>query len=490
MVRLGGLSPSCTSRNRARLLAFRSNNQSSSKETTSAEAVKEHWSNLGVDEKLATLRFQDDALVNELYDIQQSLYASDFECLIHGFQGQDHVRLKAGIHFFDVEGVLNDDGVLTPKAFIAHRAFVDMENMFGFIEEHLGRRFLHGVPPLEPSKWSSLLTPRPTSWQGFTRVALKLVELALRRSQQEAAQKMQRECMEKCEQGSIEELATSIDASGLSQSAKRKGRKKRTKAGLAAAAAAAAAEGCADSKASSSSHGFVQTADIAVSASSADILEIQIDQDPDIISETATEAMEREGMMPDGVEPVSEEIKTSCEISIDEPALSVLQSCEQSACEACIASSMPHKAQSLEGCKSSLDMENVELATSRDERRRTSSDSFDSEPVLTVSQSLRQSAREARIGAVATPALIAAQASRASAREAWVSAEIRLREESAGRGRVRPPWLLADGSSGENWVDGFRAVIKNTFLDVEVAEPESSALRARSWPTCRVYGGA
>merc|ERR1719410_509001 len=155
-----------------------------------------------------------------------------------------------------------------------------------------------------------------------------------------------------------------------------------------------------------------------------------------------------------------------------------------------MASSMPRETQGHKRCRISPDAESIELATSQDERSRTSSYCYDSEPVLTASQSLRQSAREARIGAVVMPALIAAQALRASAREAWVSAEIRMREESAGRGRVRPPWMLVDGSSGENWVEGFRAVIKNTFLDVEVAEPESSALRARSWPMCRVYGGA
>lgn len=480
-MRLGGRSPACTSRNRARLFAFRSNKES---ESASIEAVKEHWSTLGVDEKLAVLRFQDGELVNQLYDIQQSLYAADFECLIHGFQGQDQVRHKAGIHFFDVEGVLNDNGIMIPKAFIAHRTLVEMENMFDFLEERLGRRLLHGVPPLEPKKWISLLTPRPTSWQDFTRLALKLVELALRKSQQETTQKMTQECMETSEQGDIEEPAKSNAASGLSQSAKRKARKKRTKAGL---AAAAATEDCAELAASASAHDLLQTGVTSASASSADKVHILTNKDPNDGPEVVAETKNVEDMMPDGLTPVSEEIKPSCKMSDAELVLSVSQSPRQRARETRVASSMTREVQDLGRCRISPDAET--LATSKDQRSRTSSESYDSEPVLTASQSLRQSAREARIGAVVTPALIAMTALRASAREAWVSAEIRV-QESASRGRVRPPWMLADGSSGENWVDGFRAVIKNTFLDVEVAEPESSALRARSWPLCHVYGGA
>mmetsp|Transcript_25498 Transcript_25498/g.49997 ORF Transcript_25498/g.49997 Transcript_25498/m.49997 type:complete len:476 (-) Transcript_25498:116-1543(-) len=475
MVRLGRLSPSCTSRNRARLLAFRT-----SKETPSNEAVKEHWSNLGVDEKLAVLRLQDGDLVNELYEIQQSLYAADFECLIHGFQGQDQVRHKAGIRFFDVEGMLDDKGIMTPKAFIAHRAFVEMDNMFDFLEERLGRRFLHGVPPLQPKQWISLLTPRPTSWLDFTRAALKLVELALRKSQQDAAQKMQQECLEEAKEGDMEEPATSNAPIGMSQSAKRKARKKKAKAGLAAV--------CAKLQASASSHELLQTEITAAGGSSTDQVQILTNQDPNDIPEAVAETLNGEGMMPDGVKSVSEESKTSCMVSDAERVLSVSQS--RALWEARIASSVPQEAHGRRRCRISPDAENTEFATPRDERSRTSSDSYDTEPVLTASQSLRQTAREARIGAVVTPALIAAQALRASAREAWVSAEIRMREKCAGRGRIRPPWMLADGSSGENWVDGFRAVIKNTFLDVEVAEAESSALRARSWPLCQVYGGA
>lgn len=118
--------------------------------------------------------------------------------------------------------------------------------------------------------------------------------------------------------------------------------------------------------------------------------------------------------------------------------------------------------------------------------RASSSEAFDAEPVLSASQSLRHSAREARVGAAVTPNLLAAQALRACAREAWVSAEIRMR--SGVRGRSRAPWLHADGSSGENWVDGFSVVVKNTFLDIEeIMEPQPCAVRARS---CPAHGGA
>jgi hypothetical protein len=104
--------------------------------------------------------------------------------------------------------------------------------------------------------------------------------------------------------------------------------------------------------------------------------------------------------------------------------------------------------------------------------------------LLSVSQWLRHTAREARIHAITAPALTASQASRASAREARIFAEIQSRQE---RGRPRPPSLVfADGSSGENWLEGFRMIVKNTFIDAEVEGPgnplESCAKRAFSSP--------
>merc|ERR1711972_509557 len=94
-------------------------------------------------------------------------------------------------------------------------------------------------------------------------------------------------------------------------------------------------------EASASSHDFLQTEVTAASASVADMAQILTNQDPNDISEVVAETLEVKGMMPDGVKPVSEEIKTSCEISDAEPVLSVSQSLRETR----IASSMPREAQ-------------------------------------------------------------------------------------------------------------------------------------------------
>merc|ERR1712012_1396588 len=111
-------------------------------------------------------------------------------------------------------------------------------------------------------------------------------------------------------------------------------------------------------------------------------------------SEVVEETVEVKSVMPDGVKPVPEAIKTSGEISDAELVLSVSQSPRETR----MASSMPRETQVHKRCRISPDAESIELATSQDERSRTSSYCYDSEPVLTASQSLRQSAREARIG--------------------------------------------------------------------------------------------
>lgn len=369
-----------------------------SKDALSSQAaeLKQYWSTLAVDAKLAIMRFEDRSLVEELYDVQQSLYAADLDCFISGVRGQEKVQREAGIQFFDVEGVLDKRGILRPKAFIAKRDFVEMANLFDFLEERLGRPLLQDAPHLEQPHWPSLLKPKPTSWVDFVRVALCLVELALRKSLQEAPK------------------PSSPDLPGgvMTQSAKRKARKKRTTLGLAAEADESERLQGSGSSSTKTTHE-------------------QQDEQPD----------EQENQI------------TSENFDVDhfttvEPFLSISQAPFQSSCR-------------------------------KEDSWITPYATFDPEPLLAASQSLRQSAREARISAVVAPAVIASTASRASAREAWVRAEFQMREQ---RGRSRTPWLLVDGSSGENWVEGFRATVKNTFLDVEMVKPISSSLRAHSWP--------
>merc|ERR1719329_1642965 len=58
--------------------------------------------------------------------------------------------------------------------------------MFEFLEGRLERPFLQEQHHVDEKHWASLLKPRPTSWVGFVHVCLRLVELALLKSQQES----------------------------------------------------------------------------------------------------------------------------------------------------------------------------------------------------------------------------------------------------------------------------------------------------------------
>jgi hypothetical protein len=434
--------------------------------------VKQFWSTLATEQKLAALRIQEHTLVNELYEVQQALFAADLECYVNGFHGQEKVRRKAGVQFFDIEGVINERGVLCPKAFVAHRPFVEMENVFEFLEERLGRPLLQGAPLLEERHWVSLLEPRPSSWSDFMRVCLLLVELVLRKAHREAKR--------------TETHEPEVPSMVMSQSAKRKARKKRAMAERAVADEVVEPDefpsppniAVKDASVSASANGRAVQADSATAFQTSTAM----DTDAALVGDSNSASSDTKYF--EIFSPTSEPEQSAQADEDDECMGNFPGASEQIESQGCAASN--EKPQAI--LEEAEDVHEHGLCESvhEDEDAAKTPDSYDPEPVLAETQNLRQSAREARISAVNSPVLIASQALRACAREAWVSAEIRMRQE---RGRGRPPWILADGSSGENWLDGFRTTVKNTFLDLEKVEPESSILRARSWPSWRGGGG-
>lgn len=518
------------------MLAFRNRQESASSHEPSAEAVamKEYWSTLSVERRQEILRFQERALVNELYDVQQSLYASDFECALFGIRSNDDARRRMGIEYFDVEGVLDCKGKMFPRAFIAHRAFVELDNLFEFIEERLGRPLLQDAPPLEEKHWVSLLTPTPSSWAEYVRVALRLVELAIQR--EAAREQRARDQIE----AAREEVVPPSPSGTKSQGAKRKARKKQTALRHAAEAAAEAeaeaeAEAAAEAEAGSEAEAEAKAEAEAEEAEA----ETESEAEDDSQAQAVTLEMDQQEDAALNQQAAGEpEVFYIGSYTEESPCAALSESASATATtagsderdslpffpvDACDTASGTANAEpehfaslSLErnardtssGASPAVSIEQDPIHTApgpfescpqiapvafpQDEPmdqgkiRTCSSETFDAEPALSATQSLRHTAREARVGATVTPALIAASASRAAAREAWVSAEIGMRGRS--QGHVFAPWRLADGSSGEHWVKGFRAVVKNTFLDIEqIMVPESCAVRAHS---CPAYGGA
>jgi len=153
------------------------------------EAVMKHWSTLSPQEKLHTLRFEDSALVERLFNIQHMLCEAELLCLGCGVRSDDMMALSlmsAGMHSFTFECKMTSTGDVRPVAFFARRAFAESRNLFDHLDQELGG-FLQDVRP--SSRRIELLTlfeRMPNSWLDFSRQVLRLVEIALLRSQQDA----------------------------------------------------------------------------------------------------------------------------------------------------------------------------------------------------------------------------------------------------------------------------------------------------------------
>jgi hypothetical protein len=388
-------------------------------------------------------------------------------------------RRQAYADYFDVEGTIADDGDLSPTAFFAKREFVTMVDFFGFVERNLSRPFLQRVPDLDQRHWVRLLNPAPSSWSSFARVAVQLVELAILQAHRDTCQ----------EDDQIESFSAEASPEKLSsKNAKRKARKKRANEVLKISAESAMpAESLLPLVESVQSEAALASSQDVTSSfvenASADL--------PGPVSEPqCSDAMQAAVGHRPQLALVEDQVAedSADEDSADEDSvLSVSQALRQSAREACI------NAQIFSPLSYSQVLEpngNVfEQSLQQDDACcpdfNVNANVDDS--LMSVSQSLRHTAREARIHATTTPAIIASQALRASAREARIYAEIQYDQSRQERGRPRPPSLVfADGSSGENWVEGFRMIVKNTFIDAEVEGPgnplESCAKRAFSSP--------
>lgn len=213
------------------------------------EAVKEYWQSLELEERLSLLRFEDPALLDRLFTIQEALHFCDFKCYyLCGLRGQDAVRQKVGLDAFDVEAEVVGGGV-RPMAFFAKRSFVARDDLFELLERQLGPSPLEGLAPAR-GEWASLFDATPNTWAGFMRQVLRLVGLAILRAQQSAAKGGQEDTCQVCEGTRLllgdpcplcgEELHAPIlgpDVAGGRSSKKRAKRKRGRLPGVAAARA-------------------------------------------------------------------------------------------------------------------------------------------------------------------------------------------------------------------------------------------------------------
>lgn len=513
-------------------------------------AVRHYWCGLEAEARLRLLRFDDAALVARLFGAQQALFFADFECFVHGIHNQDSVRRLAGVDMFDVQGVLDGDGDLTPSAFFAKRELVERADFFDFFARRLGRGFLQGAPALPRSEWLSLVQPAPTSWSQFGRQVLALAELAILEGQRSAA----------AAAATAPSTSTLVEEATLAASSGAKRRARHKRAALAAQVLGAAAEGPGDARrspAACAGGGRWHAEDAQPTAARAEAdgpwparppagaaegrtTRADVREHGHEHEHAAANSAKRRGQ--------DQDVFSFAPICvIDESVISASQALRRSATEARIDAEVRARdarrsseppwlfADTYEGhCSSKVLHSKDNAVDGRSGFRSIFKNTFvqvvptdadsessgfsaseelaslldgcstpqmttsirvddwyydDPEPVLAAMQACRASAAAARIGAQVAPAMTAAQALRASAREARIAASApgQRGRWPGQRGSAWPAWLLADGSSGEQWVDGFRTIVKNTFVDVEELMPAcldagAGTTRAQSLP--------
>lgn len=165
----------------------------SSKSTVAREEALRHWSGLPVEARQKLLHFRDRGVVERAYATQEGLRKFEQDCM------------QKGIVFRNTEGLtvvslgLSSFGFLpqasSPSEPVAPEAFFARDGLLGqadkqfaeYLEGRLGG-FLTGCrPPLRRELWPSIFEPAPHSWMEFECQALRLVEQAILQSYLEEA---------------------------------------------------------------------------------------------------------------------------------------------------------------------------------------------------------------------------------------------------------------------------------------------------------------
>jgi hypothetical protein len=156
-------------------------------DTVNAESLQMFWAKLSKRERLAVLRFEDAALVQQLESHMKAL------CLKELWSSQSSgssrsERLK-GFSFERSRREIDCMGTQKgPVAFCAMPEFVQCDNILEKLKEELGSDFLSGRPAYARGDWILVVYQKPDSWHELQMQVLRLVELALLYAEQEDCQ--------------------------------------------------------------------------------------------------------------------------------------------------------------------------------------------------------------------------------------------------------------------------------------------------------------
>lgn len=180
------------------------------------EALNSFWASLSLGKKLQVLHFEDHALVERAYVIQQMLWYSEIMCIKSGVSVRDGASRGVqtlAMEAFEFKWQLPSAGWLrgcragsgevgdiatallcseatahemAPAVFAARLGFVNGEDFLERLERHTGTPLLDSLPELRREDWASVFEPTANSWAEYERQVWNLVRLALVHAYREA----------------------------------------------------------------------------------------------------------------------------------------------------------------------------------------------------------------------------------------------------------------------------------------------------------------
>mmetsp|Transcript_38477 Transcript_38477/g.106021 ORF Transcript_38477/g.106021 Transcript_38477/m.106021 type:complete len:330 (+) Transcript_38477:73-1062(+) len=211
---------------RARLKSRLSIKQAFASADVDAVSIRDHWQALTPDARIDALRFEDKAVVQRIHDHMKALCRAECWRSSNSVDESGEPERLKGFLFECPQETDCYGQRQRPTAFVAAPDFAASDGLIEELRLRLGSELFDGRPALQPRDWKTIVEQRPKSWQGLQCQALRLVELALLRSYQDAvAHKSQSSAKAAESEGPDHHEEVSASKSG-----KRKARKKKATA--------------------------------------------------------------------------------------------------------------------------------------------------------------------------------------------------------------------------------------------------------------------
>lgn len=143
--------------------------------------MRQRWYALSVEQRLASLRFEDPPLVHNFVCVQRILQFSGVKCFLLGVD-LEIVPEEAGLANFALECAADQETASDapcPVAFFTREELAVRDDLLEYLASELGRPLPCSRALLRRAKWPSIFQPAPSSWSGFFKQILRVVEQAI-----------------------------------------------------------------------------------------------------------------------------------------------------------------------------------------------------------------------------------------------------------------------------------------------------------------------